>query len=54
MLLQINDITRDESYVTDNHANALRFIADHRARHPAHIIELWRQRVDGTWERVPL
>jgi hypothetical protein len=52
MLIQIHDRTRDETYTTDNYDNALRFVAGHRARHPAHVIELWRQRLNGTWEKV--
>jgi hypothetical protein len=52
MLYQIRDRTRDETYTTENEPNARRFFATHRGKHPGHVVELWRQKIDGCWEKV--
>jgi hypothetical protein len=52
VLYQIHNRTRDETFTTDQLDNALRFFVTYEARHHGHVIEFWRQRLDGRWEQV--
>lgn len=52
MLFQVHDRTRDDTFSTDNEANALRFTLEYSMRHPTHVIEVWRQKIDGKWEML--
>jgi hypothetical protein len=46
MLFAIHDITRDELYFTDHRDNAWRFFIRHKAKHPAHTVQMWEADVD--------
>jgi hypothetical protein len=52
MLYMIEDRTRDEAYYTDHEENALLFLQAHRKKHAGHVVELRRQKLDGSWEVV--
>jgi hypothetical protein len=52
MLFMIDDRTRDETYVTDNEPNALRFLRDYRKKHAGHVVDLWTRRDGEGWKWV--
>jgi hypothetical protein len=52
MLFEIQDCTRDERFVTDHEDNALAFLRAYRKKHAGHVVELRRQKLDGSWESI--
>jgi hypothetical protein len=50
MFFQVHDITRGETFSTDDEDGAHRFFGSRTKLHPSHLLQLWAVDSDGgTW-----